>query len=550
MSKYGWDDTVDEPINEVKPIDKTEPLNTIGRKPQELTLDEILPLPEEVINKEQLVLKEVESQQEQLDKIEASNESLREGLRYIVESGRVSRENRQAFLEIEPSLSLEDASSYTVVPSHEQAEKTESILAEAIVDNNIKTLNLQFQSTDKIIGTLLLNQDEIQQDDSVMLINQKLNRVIEMCNRNRGLKANRLLHLSTKLLSISEQLQTEGQTAYQDLRRVVRTNDLELVNEVESRYNNANKHGKMNPVLSALTYLHQNFRKADHESKLSKLLNEIKDKEQIKKNELLIYLLDSFFTFANNNRHYFFLIRDRRSFETEETKRIHEAGKQIVETINKVMDFRESKEGSNLNSVQHELTKLQMKYHLVVECLPDCYSSKEQIELFHRSQLLALDDNKIDALGDGLGFTYEVIDRVSTDGLDPYGKEDLVIQGINILQIYQLYQDLGVFYKTKLIPSVEELNPLVSDHDYLRTVMDSVLTMINDVVGRINRTFLQAIENYNQMAAYYRAMKLIIDYVLDDIASMNEPNNDSVSEEMILRVQSLSQYCCNVQKEL
>lgn len=242
MSKYSWDEPANSQAPSHPPTQFIEQ-DTIpsGQSSDEIAISEVIVAPNEVINHSFEVIEETEKDQVEIDKIESSTESLREGLDFILKEGRVSRENREMFLQIDPNIPLESSDKYTNVPSTEQAEETELKVQQVIGDNCITMLNKVTNNTINNVIKLLVNSDNPTKEDALKVLNDDLSELY-----GKDTKHNSLLNSPLAILeNISLRIKQAKRNAKTDMFSAV--NDRELLEEIE-RVHNAYENYEPRPI--------------------------------------------------------------------------------------------------------------------------------------------------------------------------------------------------------------------------------------------------------------------------------------------------------------
>lgn len=225
--KHSWDDIDNTglPVNTESDTERGRPKTTEEVK-EEIKLEEILTSPEEAINFRAAVLKEKENQDEVVDKLESSIESLRSALRTVMTTGKTSREMRESLLEIKPTLSLESANEFTTVPSTIQADNVVKVVREGIKNQFDELVETTVNNYRSIIQKLICTKHE---DKS---ITEELNHFIAK-NLSGGLNQSFAINqVKEALIRLHKALRNELDLAREDIKHSAR--DQEILLSIES----------------------------------------------------------------------------------------------------------------------------------------------------------------------------------------------------------------------------------------------------------------------------------------------------------------------------
>ena len=230
--KHSWDDIDNTglPVNTESDTERGRPKTTEEVK-EEIKLKEILTSPEEAINFRAAVLKEKENQDEVVDKLESSIESLQSALRTVITTGKTSREMRDSLLEIKPTLSLESANEFTTVPSTIQADNVVKVVREGIKNQFDELVETTVNNYRSIIQKLICGKpgsDVVEKQTP----SSKLNHFIAK-NLSGGLNQSFAINqVKEALVRLHKALRNELDLAREDIKHSAR--DQEILLSIES----------------------------------------------------------------------------------------------------------------------------------------------------------------------------------------------------------------------------------------------------------------------------------------------------------------------------
>lgn len=262
-NKYSWDDVdTTTPIEQHKESSEpsgqssdTEPTTNKSNT----SIEEILNAPTEAINNTVEQLKEVEHSEDEVSKLESSNESLRNMLVFIKDKGCISREDRTTIIEIQPDIPLEEASEYTSTPSHHLLSETEETIQEQICTNecaiNQKLANDYYNTALRLLtyGDNRPMEDDSLEPQAIMVINDKLGKVY---GKGESLSL-RLTSVRAILDKIYAQLVEEKRQAREDINLAIY--DKEVLEAVETRHDCVAEYTKQDPETAGYSFLFNEY---------------------------------------------------------------------------------------------------------------------------------------------------------------------------------------------------------------------------------------------------------------------------------------------------
>lgn len=536
INKYSWDDVDNTtPIEQHKESSEpsgqssdTEPTTNKSNT----SIEEILNAPTEAINNTVEQLKEVEHSEDEVSKLESSNESLRNMLVFIKDKGCISREDRTTIIEIQPDIPLEEASEYTSTPSHHLLSETEETIQEQICTNecaiNQKIANDYYNTA---LRLLTYGDDRAMEGDSlepqaIMVINDKLGKVY---GKGESLSL-RLTTVRTILDKIYAQLVEEKRQAREDLNLAIY--DKEVLEAVETRHDCVAEYTKQDPEVAGYSFLFNEY-----------------DNPKVNKVTLEEFIESNFKTINSPFSYLAYMVNSSRIGD-------------LMDVIYLNGDIFDQSFTEKLDNCGHELSGL---YNSIAQWV-ETRSSEANTEM---KKQIAITTNTVNRLLFGNYWNRKSIDEVlkpivkDTNGKSLFGKQCLEILNSNFNRLEHtivgastlLISDVSStkiyldWYNDVLTKSIQD-NLVKGQDDDTYAALSVLNNLTKEVIRYISYSFLTKAVAYNQLYTFYNSCKDAMALVLDFLGQYSESEpNETFSKEINNLVRQFGLQCKTVAEE-
>lgn len=536
INKYSWDDVdTTTPIEQHKessePSGQSSDTESTTNK-SNTSIEEILNAPTEAINNTVEQLKEVEHSEDEVAKLESSNESLQNMLAFIKDKGCISREDRTTLVEIQSDIPLQDESEYTSTPSHHLLSETEETIQEQICTNECainEKLAKDYYNT--ALRLLTYGDDRAMESDSlepqaIMVINDKLGKVY---GKGESLSL-RLTSVRSILDKIYAQLVEEKRQAREDINLAIY--DKDVLEAVEKRHDCVAEYTRQNPEVAGYSFL---FNEYDNPK-----VNKVTLEQFIESNfktinspfSYLAYMVNS--DRISNLMDVIYLNGD--IFEPCFNQKLDECGDALSNLYNSIAEWVETRSSESNANMKKQIG---ITTSAVNRLLFNQYWNRKSID--------------------------EVLKPIvkDTDGKELFGKECLGILNSNFNRLEhtivgassllisevsstKLYLD---WYNDILTKSIKDNLVKGQDDDTYATL--SVLNnLTKEVIRYISYSFLTKVIAYNQLNTFYNSCKDAMALVLDFLGQYSESEpNETYSKEINNLVRQFGLQCKTVAEE-
>ena len=536
INKYSWDDVdTTTPIEQHKessePSGQSSDTESTTNK-SNTSIEEILNAPTEAINNTVEQLKEVEHSEDEVAKLESSNESLQNMLAFIKDKGCISREDRTTLVEIQSDIPLQDESEYTSTPSHHLLNETEETIQEQICTNECainEKLAKDYYNT--AMRLLTYGDDRAMEGDSlepqaIMAINDKLAKVY---GKTESL-ALRLTSVRSILNKIYAQLVEEKKQAREDINLAIY--DKDVLEAVEKRHDCVAEYTRQNPEVAGYSFL---FNEYDNPK-----VNKVTLEQFIESNfktinspfSYLAYMVNS--DRISNLMDVIYLNGD--IFEPCFNQKLDECGDALSNLYNSIADWvetRSSESNANMkkqigittNAVNRLLFNNYWNRKSIDEVLKPIVKDTDGKELFGKECLKVLNSN------------FNRLEHTIV------GASSLLISEVSSTKLYlDWYNDI-------LTKSIKDNLVKGQDDDTYATL--SVLNnLTKEVIRYISYSFLTKVIAYNQLNTFYNSCKDAMVLVLDFLGQYSESEpNETYSKEINNLVRQFGLQCKTVAEE-
>jgi hypothetical protein len=536
INKYSWDDVdTTTPVEQHKESSEpsgqssdTEPTTNKSNT----SIEEILNAPTEAINNTVEQLKEVEHAEDEVAKLESSNESLRNMLVFIKDKGCISREDRTTLIEIQPDIPLEEASEYTSTPSHHLLDETEETIQEQICTNectiNQKIANDYYNTALRLLtyGDNRPMEGDNLEPQAIMVINEKLGKVY---GKTESLSL-RLTTVRTILDKIYAQLIEEKRQAREDLNLAIY--DKEVLEAVETRYDCVAEYIGQDPEVAGYSFLFNEY-----------------DNPKINKVTLEQFIESNFKTINSPFTYLAYMVNINRIsnlldviyfngdiYEPSFNEKLDECGQELSGLYNSIADWvetRSSESNANMkkqlgiaaNVVNRLLYNQYWNRKSIDEVLKPIVKDTNGKELFGKHCLQVLNSNFNRLEHTIVGASSLLIGEVSSN---------------------KLYLD---WYNDVLIKSIKD-NMVKGQDDDTYAALSVLNNLTKEVIRYISYSFLTKVVAYNQLYTFYNSCKDAMALVLDFLGQYSESEpNETFSEEINNLVRQFGLQCKTVAEE-
>ena len=536
INKYSWDDVdTTTPIEQHKESSEpsgqssdTEPTTNKSNT----SIEEILNAPTEAINNTVEQLKEVEHSEDEVAKLESSNESLRNMLSFIKDKGCISREDRSTLVEIQPDIPLEEASEYTSTPSHHLLTETEETIQEQICTNecaiNQKIANDYYNTALRLLtyGDNRPMEGDNLEPQAIMVINEKLGKVY---GKTESLSL-RLTTVRTILDKIYAQLIEEKRQAREDINLAIY--DKEVLEAVERRHDCVAEYIGQDPEVAGYSFLFNEY-----------------DNPKINKVTLEQFIESNFKTINSPFTYLAYMVNINRIsnlldviyfngdiYEPSFNEKLDECGQELSGLYNSIADWvetRSSESNANMkkqlgiaaNVVNRLLYNQYWNRKSIDEVLKPIVKDTNGKELFGKQCLQVLNSNFNRLEHTIVGASSLLIGEVSSN---------------------KLYLD---WYNDVLIKSIKD-NMVKGQDDDTYAALSVLNNLTKEVIRYISYSFLTKVVAYNQLYTFYNSCKDAMALVLDFLGQYSESEpNETFSEEINNLVRQFGLQCKTVAEE-
>lgn len=536
INKYSWDDVdTTTPVEQHKESSEpsgqssdTEPTTNKSNT----SIEEILNAPTEAINNTVEQLKEVEHAEDEVAKLESSNESLRNMLVFIKDKGCISREDRTTLIEIQPDIPLEEASEYTSTPSHHLLDETEETIQEQICTNectiNQKIANDYYNTALRLLtyGDNRPMEGDNLEPQAIMVINEKLGKVY---GKTESLSL-RLTTVRTILDKIYAQLIEEKRQAREDLNLAIY--DKEVLEAVETRHDCVAEYIGQDPEVAGYSFLFNEY-----------------DNPKINKVTLEQFIESNFKTINSPFTYLAYMVNINRIsnlldviyfngdiYEPSFNEKLDECGQELSGLYNSIADWvetRSSESNANMkkqlgiaaNVVNRLLYNQYWNRKSIDEVLKPIVKDTNGKELFGKQCLQVLNSNFNRLEHTIVGASSLLIGEVSSN---------------------KLYLD---WYNDVLIKSIKD-NMVKGQDDDTYAALSVLNNLTKEVIRYISYSFLTKVVAYNQLYTFYNSCKDAMALVLDFLGQYSESEpNETFSEEINNLVRQFGLQCKTVAEE-
>lgn len=536
INKYSWDDVdTTTPVEQHKESSEpsgqssdTEPTTNQSNT----SIEEILNAPTEAINNTVEQLKEVEHTEDEVAKIESSNESLQNMLAFIKDKGCISREDRSTLVEIQPDIPLEGENEYTSTPSHHLLTETEETIQEQICTNECainEKLAKDYYNT--AMRLLTYGDDRPMESDSlepqaIMVINDKLGKVY---GKGESLSL-RLTSVRSILDKIYTQLVEEKRQAREDINLAIY--DKDVLEAVEQKHDCVSEYTRQDPEIAGYSFLFNEY-----------------DNPKVNKVTLEQFIESNFKTINSPFTYLAYMVNsDRISnlldviylngdiFEPCFNEKLDECGNALSDLYNSIADWVETRDsesntlmkkqmGITVNAVNRLLFNQYWNRKSIDEVLKPIVKDTDGKSLFGKQCLQVLNSNFNRLEHTIIGASSLLISEVSST---------------------KLYLD---WYDNILTKSIKE-NMIKGQDDDTYAALSVLNNLTKEVIRHISYSFLTKTIAYNQLITFYNSCKDAMALVLDFLGQYSESEpNEMYSEEINNLVRQFGLQCKTVAEE-
>lgn len=536
INKYSWDDVdTTTPIEQHKESSEpsgqssdTEPTTNQSNT----SIEEILNAPTEAINNTVEQLKEVEHTEDEVAKIESSNESLQNMLAFIKDKGCISREDRTTIVEIQSDIPLEGENEYTSTPSHHLLTETEETIQEQICTNECainEKLAKDYYNT--AMRLLTYGDDRQMEGDSlepqaIIVINDKLGKVY---GKGESLSL-RLTSVRSILDKIYTQLVEEKRQAREDINLAIY--DKDVLEAVEQKHDCVSEYTRQDPEIAGYSFL---FNEYDNPK-----VNKVTLEQFIESN---FKTINSPFTYlaymVNSNRisnliDVIYLNGD--IFEPCFNEKLDECGNALSDLYNSIADWVETRDsesntlmkkqiGITVNAVNKLLFNQYWNRKSIDEVLKPIVKDTDGKSLFGKQCLQVLNSN------------FNRLEHTIV------GASSLLISEVSSTKLYLDW------YNDVLTKSIKE-NMVKGQDDDTYVALSVLNNLTKEVIRHISYSFLTKTIAYNQLITFYNSCKDAMALVLDFLGQYSESEpNETYSEEINNLVRQFGLQCKTVAEE-
>ncbi len=536
INKYSWDDVdTTTPIEQHKESSEpsgqssdTEPTTNQSNT----SIEEILNAPTEAINNTIEQLKEVEHTEDEVAKIESSNESLQNMLAFIKDKGCISREDRSTLVEIQPDIPLEGENEYTSTPSHHLLTETEETIQEQICTNECainEKLAKDYYNT--AMRLLTYGDDRPMESDSlepqaIMVINDKLGKVY---GKGESLSL-RLTSVRSILDKIYTQLVEEKRQAREDINLAIY--DKDVLEAVEQKHDCVSEYTRQDPEIAGYSFL---FNEYDNPK-----VNKVTLEQFIESNfktinspfSYLAYMVNS--DRISNLMDVIYLNGD--IFEPCFNEKLDECGNALSYLYNSIAEWVETRDsesntlmkkqmGITVNAVNRLLFNQYWNRKSIDEVLKPIVKDTDGKSLFGKQCLQVLNSN------------FNRLEHTIV------GASSLLISEVSSTKIYLDW------YNDVLTKSIKE-NMVKGQDDDTYAALSVLNNLTKEVIRHISYSFLTKTIAYNQLITFYNSCKDAMALVLDFLGQYSESEpNETYSEEINNLVRQFGLQCKTVAEE-
>ena len=536
INKYSWDDVdTTTPIEQHKESSEpsgqssdTEPTTNQSNT----SIEEILNAPTEAINNTVEQLKEVEHTEDEVAKIESSNESLQNMLAFIKDKGCISREDRSTLVEIQPDIPLEGESEYTSTPSHHLLTETEETIQEQICTNEC-TINEKLAKDyyNTAMRLLTYGDDRPMESDSlepqaIMVINDKLGKVY---GKGESLSL-RLTSVRSILDKIYTQLVEEKRQAREDINLAIY--DKDVLEAVERRHDCVAEYTRQDPEIAGYSFL---FNEYDNPK-----VNKVTLEQFIESNFKTINSPFSYLAYMVNSDRISNLLDviylNGDIFEPCFNEKLDECGNALSDLYNSIADWVETRDsesntlmkkqmGITVNAVNKLLFNQYWNRKSIDEVLKPIVKDTDGKSLFGKQCLQVLNSN------------FNRLEHTIV------GASSLLISEVSSTKLYLDW------YNDVLTKSIKE-NMVKGQDDDTYAALSVLNNLTKEVIRHISYSFLTKTIAYNQLITFYNSCKDAMALVLDFLGQYSESEpNEMYSEEINNLVRQFGLQCKTVAEE-
>jgi hypothetical protein len=536
INKYSWDDVdTTTPVEQHKESSEpsgqssdTEPTTNQSNT----SIEEILNAPTEAINNTVEQLKEVEHTEDEVAKIESSNESLQNMLAFIKDKGCISREDRSTLVEIQPDIPLEGENEYTSTPSHHLLTETEETIQEQICTNECainEKLAKDYYNT--AMRLLTYGDDRAMEGDSlepqaIMVINDKLGKVY---GKGESLSL-RLTSVRSILDKIYTQLVEEKRQAREDINLAIY--DKDVLEAVEQKHDCVSEYTRQDPEIAGYSFLFNEY-----------------DNPKVNKVTLEQFIESNFKTINSPFTYLAYMVNsDRISdlmdviylngdiFEPCFNEKLDECGNALSDLYNSIADWVETRDsesntlmkkqmGITVNAVNKLLFNQYWNRKSIDEVLKPIVKDTDGKSLFGKQCLQVLNSN------------FNRLEHTIV------GASSLLISEVSSTKIYLDW------YNDVLTKSIKE-NMIKGQDDDTYAALSVLNNLTKEVIRHISYSFLTKTIAYNQLITFYNSCKDAMALVLDFLGQYSESEpNEMYSEEINNLVRQFGLQCKTVAEE-
>ena len=536
INKYSWDDVdTTTPVEQHKESSEpsgqssdTEPTTNQSNT----SIEEILNAPTEAINNTVEQLKEVEHTEDEVAKIESSNESLQNMLAFIKDKGCISREDRSTLVEIQPDIPLEGENEYTSTPSHHLLTETEETIQEQICTNECainEKLAKDYYNT--AMRLLTYGDDRAMEGDSlepqaIMVINDKLGKVY---GKGESLSL-RLTSVRSILDKIYTQLVEEKRQAREDINLAIY--DKDVLEAVEQKHDCVSEYTRQDPEIAGYSFLFNEY-----------------DNPKVNKVTLEQFIESNFKTINSPFTYLAYMVNsDRISdlmdviylngdiFEPCFNEKLDECGNALSDLYNSIADWVETRDsesntlmkkqmGITVNAVNRLLFNQYWNRKSIDEVLKPIVKDTDGKSLFGKQCLQVLNSN------------FNRLEHTIV------GASSLLISEVSSTKIYLDW------YNDVLTKSIKE-NMIKGQDDDTYAALSVLNNLTKEVIRHISYSLLTKTIAYNQLITFYNSCKDAMALVLDFLGQYSESEpNETYSEEINNLVRQFGLQCKTVAEE-
>lgn len=536
INKYSWDDVdTTTPVEQHKESSEpsgqssdTEPTTNQSNT----SIEEILNAPTEAINNTVEQLKEVEHTEDEVAKIESSNESLQNMLAFIKDKGCISREDRSTLVEIQPDIPLEGENEYTSTPSHHLLTETEETIQEQICTNECainEKLAKDYYNT--AMRLLTYGDDRPMESDSlepqaIMVINDKLGKVY---GKGESLSL-RLTSVRSILDKIYTQLVEEKRQAREDINLAIY--DKDILEAVEQKHDCVSEYTRQDPEIAGYSFLFNEY-----------------DNPKVNKVTLEQFIESNFKTINSPFTYLAYMVNsDRISnlldviylngdiFEPCFNEKLDECGNALSDLYNSIADWVETRDsesntlmkkqmGITVNAVNKLLFNQYWNRKSIDEVLKPIVKDTDGKSLFGKQCLQVLNSN------------FNRLEHTIV------GASSLLISEVSSTKLYLDW------YNDVLTKSIKE-NMVKGQDDDTYAALSVLNNLTKEVIRHISYSFLTKTIAYNQLITFYNSCKDAMALVLDFLGQYSESEpNETYSEEINNLVRQFGLQCKTVAEE-